>query len=59
VHLHPIKRADLPYLGFELGCTWDEEHGLGVLMHGTRAVAVGGSDTALLLWIAEEDARRP
>lgn len=58
VHVHPTEREDLPYLGFELGCTWDEEHGLGVLMHGMRLVSIGGSDIAILLWMAEEDARR-
>jgi hypothetical protein len=45
-----------PYVGFEFGCTWDDEHGLGVLMHGERVVDVGGAETAFLLWIAERDA---
>jgi hypothetical protein len=31
---------------------------LGVLMHGTRVVKIGGADTAFLLWIAEEDAAK-
>ena len=56
VNLHPLQKDGLPYLGFEFGCTWDVEHGLGVLMHGTRVVEVGGADTAILLWIAERDA---
>lgn len=56
VHIHPIAKDGLPYLGFEFGSGWDEEHGLGVLMHGLRCVSIGGSDTALLLWIAQEDA---
>ena len=56
VNVHQIANGGMPYLGFEFGCTWDQGHGLGVLMHGTRAVAVGGADTAGLLWIAEQDA---
>lgn len=56
VHVHPLTKDGLPYLGFEFGCTWDEEHGLGVLMHGTRLVQAGGADTAFLLWIARQDA---
>ena len=56
VNVHQIVRDDVPYLGFEFCCAWDEEHGLGVLMHGTRAVEVGDADTAILLWIAERDA---
>jgi hypothetical protein len=56
VNVHQIAKEGIPYLGFECGCTWDQEHGLGVLMHGTRVVAVGRADTAGLLWIAEQDA---
>jgi hypothetical protein len=58
VNIHQIQRNGIPYVGFEFGCTWDEEHGLGVLMHGTRMVQIGGADAAILLWIAERDAAR-
>jgi hypothetical protein len=58
VNVHQIEKDATPYLGFELGCTWDEEHGLGVLMHGLRVIEVGGADTAILLWLAERDAER-
>src|SRR5262249_34531063 len=56
LNVHPIQKNGIPYVGFEFGCTWDQEHGLGVLMHGTRTVEIGGADTAILQWIAEEDA---
>jgi hypothetical protein len=59
VNVHTVRKDGVPYIGFELGCTWDDEHGLGVLMHGTRVVEVGGADTAILLWIAESDAAKP
>jgi len=39
----------LTYAGFEFGCTWDEEYGLGVLMHGTRTVEIGGADRNLVM----------
>jgi hypothetical protein len=58
VNVHQVSHNGVPYLGFELSCTWDQEHGLGVLMHGTRLVEVGGADTAVLLWLAERDAKR-
>ena len=48
----------MPYVGYEFGCEWEDEHGLGVLMHGTRVVDVGFADTAILLWIAEADAEK-
>jgi hypothetical protein len=57
VHVHQLLKEGLPYLGYEFGCTWDDEHGLGILMHGSRVVEVGGADTAFTLWIAERDAR--
>lgn len=56
VNVHQVDKGGLPYLGFEFGCTWDEEHGVGVLTHGTRIVEVGGSDAARLLWMAQQDA---
>ena len=56
INIHQVQKDGIPYAGFEFGCTWDEEHGLGVLMHGTRTVEIGGADTAILLWIAKEDA---
>ena len=59
VHVHQVTKDGVPYVGFEFGCTWDDEHGLGILMHGQRAVEIGGADTAFLLWIAEQDAERP
>jgi uncharacterized protein DUF6985 len=55
IYVHQVQKSGLPYVGFEFGCTWDTEHGLGVLMHGTRVVEIGGADTAFLLWIAERD----
>lgn len=58
VNIHQTRNGAEPYVGFEFGCTWDTEHGLGVLTHGSRVVEVGGADTAILLWIAEQDAGR-
>ena len=43
-------------MGFKFGCTWDDEHGLGVMTHRGHVVEVGGADTAFLEWIAEADA---
>ena len=56
LNIHPVQKNGLPYIGLELGCSWDIEHGLGVLFHGARVVEIGGADTAILLWIAEKDA---
>jgi hypothetical protein len=38
------QRGGLAYVHFDFGSdAWEEEHGLGVIVHGTRAVSVGGS----------------
>jgi hypothetical protein len=46
VHLLSAGKDGEAYVGFELGCTWDEEHGTGVLTHKGKVVDVGGADTA-------------
>jgi len=52
VHVHPAGDDGLPRLGYQFGCAWDEEHGLGVLMQGPRVVGVGAAATALFPWSA-------
>lgn len=56
VHFHRTSKAGLAYVGFALGCTWDIEHGLGVMMHKNRIIEFGGADTSILEWIADRDA---
>lgn len=58
IYVHQVSKNGKPYVGFEFACPWDDEHGLGVLMHGTRVVDIGGADTAFLLWIARQDSER-
>jgi hypothetical protein len=56
VHVLNVVKDGLAYIGFEFGCTWDEEHGLGVMTHRDRVVEVGAADTSFLAWVAERDA---
>jgi hypothetical protein len=58
VHLHEIEAGGLPYVGYELGCTWAEEHGLGILMHGQRVVKIGSADIAFETEFAAADAAK-
>ncbi len=41
IHIYVESRDGLPYLGFDLACNWDVEHGVQVLLNGPRIVAVG------------------
>lgn len=58
VHVHDVAKAGIAYVGLELGCDWDDEHGAGVMLHKQRIVAMGGADSAILEWIAERDGGR-
>ena len=58
INVHQISKENKPFIGVELGCTWDVEHGVGVLLHGATALEIGGADTAILLWIAEKYVNR-
>lgn len=55
IHLMNVRREGLAYVGYEFGCSWDEEHGLGLMMHKDRVVDVGHADSSFLTWVAEED----
>jgi len=43
------------YIGFELGCTWDEEHGAGVMTYKERVVEIGQAGTSFSSWAAYND----
>jgi hypothetical protein len=58
IHILSVAKGGVAYVGFELGCTWDDEHGLGVMTHRKRVVKLGGADAAFLEWIAENDAHK-
>lgn len=57
IHIHRTERDGLAYVGYLFSCSWDDEHGLGVLTHGSSVVSVGGADTSFLWWIADEHAK--
>ena len=53
VHVHPWTKDGVRYVGLQFGCTWDREHGFGVLMHRERVVSVGSADVSFA-WSPEE-----
>jgi hypothetical protein len=55
VHVLPVARDGVAYLGFEFGCVWDTEHGAGVMTHLDRVVATGQAAVSLTERIAEQD----
>ncbi|PHS09983.1 MAG: hypothetical protein COA78_11665 [Blastopirellula sp.] len=53
VHIHPWMKSGIGYVGLQFGCTWDLEHGVGVLLHLARVVDIGGADVSFA-WAPEE-----
>jgi len=44
IFIHLGHRDRIAYYGFECGCEWDEEHGIGFLMHKTKVIKFGGAE---------------
>jgi len=55
IHVLNSDKEGFSYIGYELGCDWDDEHGMGVMMHKDRVVKIGQADTSFNYWIAYED----
>lgn len=58
VHILSVSRDGVAYVGFELGCKWDTEHGAGVLTHCGRVVATGQASESFTGGAARKDAKR-
>ncbi|GGQ02658.1 hypothetical protein GCM10010266_27530 [Streptomyces griseomycini] len=59
VHVHPVSRDGVPYVGIAFDCVRDPERGVGVILHGDRVVGLGDAGLATRVRIAERDARDP
>ncbi len=42
------------FIGLEFNCTWDDEHGIGILIHNDRVLKHGGADVSFTEWMAKE-----
>jgi len=41
IHVMDSDKDHYAYIGFELDCSWDDEHGVGVMMHKDRVINIG------------------
>jgi hypothetical protein len=55
VHILNVNKDDIAYVGYQFGCTWDDEHGLGFMTHKDRIIEVGGADISFMTWVAKRD----
>lgn len=53
VHIMNVYKDGMAYFGLEFDCTWDEEHGFGVMIYKNNVVELGGADMSILTWVAE------
>ncbi len=53
LHILNVSKNNLPYIGVQLNCSWDEEHGVGIMLWDNNIVSIGGSDASFMNWIAE------
>jgi hypothetical protein len=58
LYVQPTAMKKLAHVGFAFHADWEEEHGVGVLVHGLEVREVGGTDTVILQWVAERDAKK-
>lgn len=55
LHVMSSDKDDFAYVGFELDCEWDEEHGIGVIMHKDRIVKIGQAEITHDSWATYVD----
>lgn len=55
IHVMDSDKDGIAYLGYEFGCDWDDEHGLGIMMHKERVIEIGQADTSFNSWITYKD----
>jgi hypothetical protein len=53
VHIMNVHKDGMAYFGLEFDCTWDEEHGFGVMIYKNNVVELGVADISILTWVAE------
>ena len=46
INIHPIVKSGKPFIGVEIGCTWEDEHGAGLSLHGDCVLRRGAADAA-------------
>ncbi|WP_338811921.1 hypothetical protein V9L05_10945 [Bernardetia sp. Wsw4-3y2] len=55
LHIMDSEKNGFAYYGFELGCSWDEEHGAGAMMYKDRVIKTGLAEESFNHWNCYED----
>lgn len=54
IYILNFENEGIPYIGYEFYCDWENEHGLGIMLHKEELVDIGFADIAFSSWVAEE-----
>lgn len=55
IHIMESDKDGFAYIGYELGCDWDDEHGIGVMTDKDRVIEIGQADTSFNSSITYKD----
>jgi hypothetical protein len=53
-----VYKNNVPYIGFSFSCSWDSEHGLGVMTHKDRVVDIGDDEMSFDIHRAKKDLKK-
>lgn len=53
LHINTEAKDGCAYIGFECDCLWDEEHGLGIMMHRSEYIGCNDAEAAWNLDLAQ------
>ncbi|OCA70796.1 hypothetical protein BBI01_12710 [Chryseobacterium artocarpi] len=54
-YITSVIKNNHPYIGISFSCSWDGEHGLGIMTHKNKVIEIGEADVAFSSWAAEDD----
>lgn len=55
IHIMDSEKGGHAHIGFELECSWDDEHGVGVMMHKDKVVKIGLAEESFNHWNCSDD----
>lgn len=54
-YITSVIKNNHPYIGIGFTCSWDDEHGLGIMTHKNKVIKIGEADVAFSSWAAKDD----
>lgn len=58
VTIHSTVKDGYNYIGYGFDCSWEVEHGLGILTYKDQVIEHGGEDHAFLQWMSRQDSEK-